>query len=91
MREPETVRIQFNFPAEKIEDLDMLMRDVGITSRRELFNNALTLLAWTTRQIREGRIIASIDKDTDKYRELHMPIFETIKKARKEENSAAAG
>ena len=54
------------------------MEEAGIKTRTELFNNAMTLLRWAIRQRREGRAVASIDFDTERFRELEMPIFENI-------------
>lgn len=91
-----TVRIQFEIPEERLESLDALMEEAGIKTRTELFNNAMTLLnnamtllRWAIRQRREGRAIASIDFDTERFRELEMPIFENIKVAPKPQKTEA--
>lgn len=76
------IRIQFDLPEERIEDLDRLMEKGDIATRRELFNNALTLLEWAMHQRELGRIIASIDEESNNYRELHMPPLDNVRKKR---------
>ena len=84
-----TVRIQFEIPEERLESLDALMEEAGIKTRTELFNNGMTLLRWAIRQRREGRAIASIDFDSERFREMEMPIFENIKAAPKPQKAEA--
>lgn len=71
----ETIRIQFELSQEKAEELDELMMETGVPTKKELFNNALTLLKWAVRESKRGHSIASVDEKHGKYRELHMPIF----------------
>lgn len=70
-------RIQFDLPDSKVEELDKLMLAAGIKTRRELFNNALSLLEWALRQRKEGRVIASINEESKSYRELSTPILDS--------------
>jgi len=67
-------RIQFEMP-DKAKELDALMDETGIQSKKELFNNALTLLKWAIKETRQGNSIASVDEKHGKYRELQMPIL----------------
>jgi hypothetical protein len=73
----EIVRIQFELPKDKADELETLMRDAGVGTKKELFNNALTLLKWAIKETRRGNAIASIDEKNGKYRELQMPILES--------------
>lgn len=72
------IRIQFELPEAKVEELDLLASEGGVRTRRELFNNALTLLEWAIKQRRNGRTIASVDEEAGSYRELHMPILNNV-------------
>lgn len=72
------VRIQFDLPKKKVNDLDRLMKEGGIETRRELFNNALSLLEWAIKQRKGGRTIASINENENTYRELDMPILGNV-------------
>lgn len=74
-------RVQFDMPSEKMEELDQLMSRAGVSSRRELFNNALTLLDWAIEQRSNGRKILSYDDGNDAYRELSMPVLDSLGRA----------
>lgn len=73
---------EFNLiiPNDEIKELDLLMFQLGLKTRRDLFNNALTLLFWAARQKMEGRIITSTDEKNNLYRELSMPALDSIKR-----------
>ena len=75
----EIVRMQFELPRDKADELDVLMSETGIGTKKELFNNALTLLKWALKETRRGNTIASIDEKHGKYRELQMPILDISK------------
>ncbi|MBJ5565818.1 hypothetical protein JGG61_23570 [Salmonella enterica subsp. enterica serovar London] len=40
------VRMQFDLPEDRLQELDTLMSKCGISNRKELSNYALTLLEW---------------------------------------------
>jgi len=71
------VRIQLDFPYEQVRALDELMKQTNIVTRKDLFNNALTLFQWAVKSKRNGRIIASIDEKTGTSKELVMPALES--------------
>jgi hypothetical protein len=71
-------RVQFELPEAKIKDLEILMEDSGTPTKRELFNNALTLLEWAVKERKRGRVIASVDEKNERYSELQMPILSAI-------------
>lgn len=68
-------RVQLDLPADKVEQLDKLAREAGFATRKELFNNALTLLQWAVKETRRGRSIASVDEANERFTELHMPFL----------------
>lgn len=68
-------RIQLEIPEEKLRELEALMEKCGIKTKKELINNALTLLDWAVNEKRTGRIIASFDQEKDTVREIVMPIL----------------
>jgi hypothetical protein len=57
--------------------LDRLMEETRLSTRKDLFNNALTLLMWAIKAKMAGRIIASVD-ERQNIRELVMPSIENI-------------
>lgn len=87
------VRIQFEFPEDKLEELEQLMLETDLRTRKDLFNNALTLFQWAVEERRRGRIIASIDEDDLRYKELVLPalsaVRQTPKNARKQKKELA--
>ena len=40
------VRMQFDLPEDRLDELDSLMKKCGISTKKELFNYALTMLEW---------------------------------------------
>ncbi|MEX3693041.1 hypothetical protein AB3X91_34315 [Paraburkholderia sp. BR14263] len=66
-------RVQFDVPEDRLAELQQLMKTCGIETRKDLFNNALTLLEWAVRESTRGRTIASVSDDEKSYRELQMP------------------
>jgi hypothetical protein len=83
------MRIQLDLPEEKVQELDDLMREVNITTRKDLFNTALTLLVWVVNERKGGRIIASLDEEDDSYKELVMPFFSFLRSRRKKQIAAS--
>lgn len=69
------VRIQFELSETGFQELERLMKICGVSTRKDLLNNALTLLAWAIGERRSGRIIASVDEKEHKYKEIQMPVL----------------
>lgn len=67
-------RMQFEIPEEREQELMDLMRRTGITTRKDLFNNALTVFEWMVREREQGNSIASINEKEKKFKELVTPI-----------------
>jgi len=72
------VRIQLELPEDKVKELEDLMAQVGIKTKKDLLNNALTLFEWAVKERRAGRFLASVDEDEKKYREILMPALENV-------------
>ena len=72
------MRLQFEVPEEQNKNIETLMKEVGLRTKKDLFNNAITLLNWAVKQYKAGRIIVSIDEQKESYRELAMPIFDNV-------------
>ena len=72
------VRIQLDLPEEQVKELDALMEKTKLSTRKELFNNALTLLQWAVKAKQAGRVIASLDEESGKAKELVMPALENV-------------
>ena len=59
------VRIQFELPEEKMQVLEALMKEANISTRKELFNNALTLSGTTTMEISKTGSVLTNDSISD--------------------------
>lgn len=68
-------RIQFELSEERLNELESLMEETGVRTKKDLFNNALTLLEWAIAERKAGRIIASVDEKENKYKEIVMPVL----------------
>ena len=75
---PETVRIQFELSVEKVRELEKLMAEAEVPTKKDFINNALTLLVWAIEETRAGRVIASLDQSSKHYKELVMPLLSNI-------------
>ena len=71
------IRVQLEMSPESLKRIDQLRGDTGIRTRKELFENALSLFAKAVEQSRSGRRVAFIDPEHDRYREFSMPALET--------------
>ena len=83
-------RIQLELPDDEVAALDELMKETGIRTRKDLFNNALTLFEWAVVQKRLGRGIGSLDATGDGARELLMPALERVSAPTKASPAPAA-
>ena len=69
----EKTRLQVDMTRERLEAIDQLVRITGLATRKELLDNALTLLAWAVRETRKGRPIGSADQSGGNFKEVAMP------------------
>jgi metal-responsive CopG/Arc/MetJ family transcriptional regulator len=72
------VRIQLDLPDEQVAELDERMAETKLRTRKDFFNNALTLFDWAIKQKKAGRVIAAIDESQDVVKELLMPALENV-------------
>lgn len=72
-------RIQFDLSDEKVREIEELMEESGISTKKQYVEYAFTLLGWALEQARRGRLVASVDEETDRYRELSMPPLENLR------------
>jgi hypothetical protein len=67
------MRLQIDTAPAQDQLMEDLMQRAGLGSKKELFNNALTLFAWALDEVAKGRKIASVHEAEGHYRELQMP------------------
>jgi hypothetical protein len=74
------LRIQLDLPEEKVAELDQLMKEISISTRKDLFNIALSVLNWVVNETKEERIVASVNKERDSYKELRLPFSASVQR-----------
>ena len=75
------VRLQIEIEKEKLEELKSLMRDCGIRTKKDLFNNALTLFKWAVNKRKSGHEIMAVNTEDDHYVEFDMPSLSAVRKS----------
>lgn len=68
-------RVQVELNPREVARMNYLMEVCEIDSRKDLFNNATSLLEWVVMEIVKGRRIAAFDDDTRERHILSMPIL----------------
>lgn len=63
-------KFQIEISREKNKEIQDLMTKTGISTKREYFNTALTVLNWIIHEKERFRIIASVDEENKSYKEL---------------------
>ena len=70
------MRIQLDLDPQGVEIIQELKQNTGLRTHKELFNTAITVLHWAVEQQLKGRIVASLDEESENYRELQMPALD---------------
>jgi hypothetical protein len=84
-----TYRIQIDLPEDRYHEIDNLIEQCGFSTKKEFFDNNITLFKWAVRQAMKGLSVASVDERRKLYTELQMPFLERIQeRARKQETLA---
>lgn len=74
----ERMRVTLDLPKDRVDAIDQLAAEAGMETRKELFNNALSLLSWAVGEVRRGRNIMSVDDDEGTMRHLTMPFLAVL-------------
>jgi hypothetical protein len=86
------MRIQLELPEARVQELKKLMDEAGFETYKDLFNNSLTLFEWAVNEVKNGKVLGSMDEQNEKFRVLVMPFLERIANAaRKAEQPAYNG
>lgn len=75
MTKANDTRFQVELSPAVVSEIESLMKDCEMGTKKELFNNSLTLLQWAVGQVKKGNIIASIDEENERINELTMPVL----------------
>lgn len=77
--EAQKVRLQIDLSPSELERMNVIMRMAGFKTRKELFNNALSLFEWAAYQVANGQAICSATPpDFKDLTRLAMPAFDNI-------------
>lgn len=75
----ENIRVQLELPEDKVREIDSLMADAGISTRKLYIEYALATLKWALTQSRENRSVVSLNESENSYKELAMPPLDNIR------------
>ena len=73
------MRLNFEFTKEQVDQLNKLKLKTGVSSMKELFNNAFMMLDWAVDEVQEGREIAALAVEQDSYRIFVTPLLRQAK------------
>ncbi|QCN96705.1 hypothetical protein D3093_15345 (plasmid) [Azospirillum argentinense] len=83
-------RFQIEMSDDGLKELERLVDLTKASTKKEVINNALTLLAWAIRQRREGFEIGATRDGRTISKQLEMPILSNIKADAPEEHPPLA-
>jgi hypothetical protein len=69
-------KLQVELNPGQLEILNELQEAGDLRTKKELLDNAFTLLKWAVRQKQEGNLIVSMNKQTGAVRELEFPYLQ---------------
>ena len=77
-QQKEVVRLQFDVRRAQLNIIDSLVEICGLSSKKELFNNAMALMKWAVVETQKGRRIASYDPQRDEIEMVALPGLDLI-------------
>ncbi|MBD3421592.1 MAG: hypothetical protein GF398_15865 [Chitinivibrionales bacterium] len=72
---PAVRRLQVEFSEASMQNIEEMMRDNAINTKKELLNLSLSLLDWAFKEKKSGNSIASVDRKTKTLKEVVLPAF----------------
>ncbi len=75
------IRLQVEMDEDGMHELESLMQECGIRTKKELFYNTLTIFKWAVSKRKAGREIAAVNPDSGQYIELDMPALSAVHKS----------
>lgn len=67
------VRLQFDVRRAQLNIIDALQETCGLSSKKELFSNAMALMKWAVEETQKGRKVASYDPVRDEVVTVALP------------------
>lgn len=85
-------RVQFDLMPDRLEDFDRLMSLCDLKTRKDLFDNAMTLFEWAVHEVRNGSEIASYNRSMDHVEVVRLPVLDNAaRKARSHQEVQLVG
>ena len=73
----ELIRLQVEMTQDQMNELNRLQELGGLRTKKDLLNNAVTLLKWAVKEKSRGCAIVSVNEQDGVYKELEMPFLES--------------
>lgn len=73
------MRIQYELSKEKNKEIEKMMQETEIRTKRDFIDNAIALFEWAIKQRRDGNIISSVNEESNEYKEIIMPSLSNVK------------
>lgn len=83
----EVVRLQFDVRRAQLNIIEHLVEVCGLSSKKELFSNAMALMKWAVQETQKGRRIASYDPDRDEIEMVALPALDLIEQPKERDFS----
>lgn len=74
----DVVRLQFDVRRAQLNIIDNLVDICGLSTKKELFSNAMSLMKWAVQETQKGRRIASYDPNRDEIEMVALPALDLI-------------
>ena len=74
-----SVRLQIDLSPERREQLRRLEDDTRSETLKQLFGEMMLVLQWIVDETRDGRVIAALDPEDGRYKELVTPAIQAVK------------
>ena len=75
------LQIQIEMNEDKLRELESLMQECGIRTKKDLMNDALTLFKWAVNKRKSGHEIVAVNSEKGRYTELHMLALSAVRRA----------
>ena len=69
-------RVQFDLLPDRLAEFDRLISFCDLRTRKDLFDNAMTLFEWAVHEVQNGKEIASYDRNADHVEVVRLPVLE---------------
>src|ERR1700742_5214354 len=82
------MRLQIEVTDDQDKHMLNIMEQAGLATKKDLFNNALTLFSWAIEEVQNGNAIASVNEKQNRFRELQIPALMHAAQRAKEKHGA---